>query len=141
MKHQSIWNMIGNCPDYCNPQFHYDPHLQTKWKFEISTIIIIIMMFFTWNFIFIKHFIILPFWCKVYCINVNFSCSICFSKYLETGWVMYYKKVLYPTRFKKKISFVKRMNDYRLNQNNNFCVESRDHSKYHVLFTYYFFVT
>ena len=32
--------MIGNCPDYCNPQFHYDPHLQTKWKFEISTIII-----------------------------------------------------------------------------------------------------
>ena len=31
--------MIGNCPDYCNPQFHYDPHLQTKWKFEISTII------------------------------------------------------------------------------------------------------
>ena len=35
--------MIGNCPDYCNPQFHYDPHLQTKWKFEISTIIIIII--------------------------------------------------------------------------------------------------
>ena len=36
--------MIGNCPDYCNPQFHYDPHLQTKWKFEISTIIIIIII-------------------------------------------------------------------------------------------------
>ena len=44
MKHQSIRNMIGNCPDYCNPQFHDDPHLQTKWKFEISTIIIIIII-------------------------------------------------------------------------------------------------
>ena len=41
--------MIGNCPDYCNPQFHYDPHLQTKWKFEISTIIIIIIIIITLN--------------------------------------------------------------------------------------------
>ena len=41
--------MIGNCPDYCNPQFHYDPHLQTKWKFEISTIIIIIIKYINYD--------------------------------------------------------------------------------------------
>ena len=27
MIHNNNSNMIGNCPDYCNPQFHYDPHL------------------------------------------------------------------------------------------------------------------
>ena len=31
------------------------------------------------------------------------------------------------------------MNDYILNQYNNFCGESRDHSKCHVLCTFYFF--
>ena len=35
------------------------------------------------------------------------------------------------------MSFVKGMNDYRLNQYNNFCVESRDHStECHVLYTH-----
>ena len=47
--------MIGNCPDYCNPQFHYDPHLQTKWKFEISTIIIIIIIIIMCDLASVKH--------------------------------------------------------------------------------------
>ena len=36
---------------------------------------------------------------------------------------MYYKKVLYLTRWKKVMAFVKTMNDYRLNQYNNFVLK------------------
>ena len=54
--------------------------------------------------------------------------------------MMYYIKGFVPDKVEKK-RFVKRMNDYRLNQYNNVCVGSRDHSKCHVLYTCYFFVT